>query len=111
MGDRVPQVPGDFTESVPATGDVYLLSRVLHDWDDEQCRTTLTTCSGERRHRLAGGSLGHATCSATSAATNAPSPHYRALLADAGFEITATVPLPLDAHALRARTMLASGRR
>jgi predicted O-methyltransferase YrrM len=34
--DRVELVPGDFFESVPAGGDVYLLSMVLHDWTDEE---------------------------------------------------------------------------
>lgn len=36
MADRVEVVAGDFFTSVP-TADVYLLSYVLHDWDDESC--------------------------------------------------------------------------
>jgi len=32
---------GDFFESVPAGGDVYLLSQVLHDWSDESARRIL----------------------------------------------------------------------
>ena len=31
---RVEVVGGDFLESVPAGGDVYVLASVLHDWDD-----------------------------------------------------------------------------
>ncbi len=34
--DRVSLVSGNFFESVPAGGDVYLLSMVLHDWTDEE---------------------------------------------------------------------------
>lgn len=32
---------GDIFEGVPAGGDVYLLSRVLQDWDDDRCATLL----------------------------------------------------------------------
>lgn len=34
---------GDFFTSVP-TGDVYLLKRILHDWDDDQCVDILRNC-------------------------------------------------------------------
>jgi hypothetical protein len=34
--DRVDIVSGDFFESVPAGGDLYLLKRVFYDFDDEQ---------------------------------------------------------------------------
>jgi O-methyltransferase len=42
--DRCDLTGGDFLESVPPGGDVYLLSRVLHNWDDAQCQTLLTNC-------------------------------------------------------------------
>ena len=35
LGDRIEFVEGSFFESVPP-GDVYVLSTILHDWDDEQ---------------------------------------------------------------------------
>jgi O-methyltransferase domain len=35
---------GDFFVSVSAGADVYLLSHVLHDWDDEACVTILGRC-------------------------------------------------------------------
>ena len=34
LGDRIEFVEGSFFESVPP-GDVYVLSTILHDWDDE----------------------------------------------------------------------------
>jgi precorrin-6B methylase 2 len=41
--DRVDLVAGDFFESVPAGGDVYLLSMVLHDWTDAEAKRLLET--------------------------------------------------------------------
>jgi hypothetical protein len=37
-------VGGDFFTSVPPGGGVYLLSRVLHDWDDAAAVRILTNC-------------------------------------------------------------------
>jgi hypothetical protein len=34
VADRCAVVSGDFFDSVPAGGDLYLLSRVLHNWED-----------------------------------------------------------------------------
>jgi hypothetical protein len=42
--DRVDLAPGDFFESVPPGGDVYLLRRVLHDWPDDDATAILTSC-------------------------------------------------------------------
>jgi hypothetical protein len=39
--DRCELVGGDFFESVPAGADAYLLTRVLHDWDDDQAAAIL----------------------------------------------------------------------
>jgi hypothetical protein len=44
VGGRAVCVPGDFFVSVPAGGDAYLLSRVLHDWDDGDAGRILATC-------------------------------------------------------------------
>ncbi|MEV6684124.1 methyltransferase [Streptomyces sp. NPDC051130] len=35
---------GDFFDSVPAGGDLYLLSHILHDWDDDRAVQILRTC-------------------------------------------------------------------
>ena len=42
-------VGGDFFESVPAGGDVYLLRWVLHDWTDEQAVAILARCRAAMR--------------------------------------------------------------
>jgi hypothetical protein len=44
VGDRVECVAGDFLLSVPSGGNAYLLSRVLHDWDDDDARRILNAC-------------------------------------------------------------------
>lgn len=35
LGGRMENIEGDFFESVPAGGDLYILKNVLHDWNDE----------------------------------------------------------------------------
>jgi O-methyltransferase domain/Dimerisation domain len=41
VGDRVTIAAGDFFKTVPEGADAYLLSHILHDWAEEQCRTIL----------------------------------------------------------------------
>jgi hypothetical protein len=42
LGDRIEFFEGSFFESVPP-GDVYVLSTILHDWDDESATAILRT--------------------------------------------------------------------
>ena len=44
VADRCLLVGGDFFAEVPAGGDAYVLSQILHDWDDERCVTILGQC-------------------------------------------------------------------
>ena len=44
VGERAECVGGDFFASVPAGADAYLLSRVLHDWDDDDAARILAVC-------------------------------------------------------------------
>lgn len=53
VADRVDVVAGDFFSHVPRGGDAYLLSLVLHDWDDDRAGVILERC----RHAMAGGSV------------------------------------------------------
>lgn len=41
LGERLTSAGGDFFETVPADGDVYLLSMVLHDWNDDDATRLL----------------------------------------------------------------------
>jgi hypothetical protein len=37
-------VESNFFESVPPDADVYLLSNIIHDWDDERARLIISVC-------------------------------------------------------------------
>lgn len=121
MGDRTSSVAGDFFETVPAGGDLYLLSQILHDWDDDQCRQILSNC---RQAIVEGGKVLIVERLLPERVTG-PTPavqfdlnmlvlnngrertaqEYGALLAAAGFQLTRTVPLaPLPMFLLEATT-------
>jgi hypothetical protein len=44
VGDRCDVVAGDFFTSVPAGGDAYVLSSILHDWSGEDAERILRAC-------------------------------------------------------------------
>jgi hypothetical protein len=44
LEDRVTIESIDFFKGVPAGGDAYLLSHVIHDWNEDQCLTILGNC-------------------------------------------------------------------
>ena len=44
LEERCDCVVGDFFDAIPAGADAYLLSRVIHDWDDAEAQRILTTC-------------------------------------------------------------------
>lgn len=106
---------GDFFRAVPQGGDVYLLCRILHDWDDERCVALLTNCHAamtpggtllivERllpeygRPSLALGYGVHMM--AVAGGRERTEEEYRVLLGQAGFDVGSTHELPLDIHAL-----------
>ncbi|SES33739.1 methyltransferase [Actinokineospora terrae] len=115
LGDRCERVGGDFFACVPEGGDVYVLSRILHCFDDEACHRILTTI---RSAIAPGGSLlvlerlTGADASPLSHGFNMhmlvvlgggrerDEPHYRDMLDKAGFTLGAVHPLPLDTRLL-----------
>jgi DNA-binding Lrp family transcriptional regulator len=44
VNERVTIEAGDFFQCVPAEGDAYVLSHIIHDWTEEQCLTILGHC-------------------------------------------------------------------
>lgn len=115
--DRCTLVAGDFTGAVPPGGDVYVLSRVLHDWDDATCLTILRRCADampphatllvvERllpepeSDSLAAAWDIHMLCNV--GGRERTESHYRSLLATAGFDLVDRKELALEAVALRA---------
>ncbi|MFI8930405.1 methyltransferase [Streptomyces sp. NPDC053474] len=114
---RCAYVAGDFAD-VPAGADVYLLCRVLHDWDDERCRDILRHCARampadadlliverllptDNSPSLATAWDLHMRCNVGGRERTAD--HYGRLLADAGLTLAGHRPLPLDGHVLHAR--------
>jgi SAM-dependent methyltransferase len=49
LAGRCTFVAADFFDSVPAGADAYLLSRVLHDWDDDDATRILRVCHAAMR--------------------------------------------------------------
>jgi hypothetical protein len=106
---RVTIESGSFFERAPAGGDAYLLSHVIHDWNEEQCLTILANC---RKAMKPGGRL--LIVEMVLPPGNEPHPgkmldimmlvgpggqertatEYEALLRKAGFRLTRVVPTP-----------------
>jgi hypothetical protein len=118
LADRCTFASGDFTRTIPTGGDVYLLSRVLHDWDDQRCLEILRRCAeampdhadlvvverllpADDRPSLAVAWDVHMLCNV--GGRERTEAHFRGLLAEAGFTLLDVTGLPLDGFLLRAR--------
>ncbi len=44
VADRCQIIRGSFFDSVPEGGDIYVLSRILHDWPDDKASTIIANC-------------------------------------------------------------------
>jgi NAD(P)-dependent dehydrogenase (short-subunit alcohol dehydrogenase family) len=114
---RCQPTAGDFPADVPPDGDVYILSRVLHDWDDQQCRLILQRCAEamspnaqllilerllpeDNSSSLAAAWDVHMLCNVGGRERTAG--HYRRLLRESGFMLTGQHRLPLEFVVLQA---------
>ena len=118
VDDRCTIVGGDFFASVPSGGDAYLLSYVLHDWDNERCVAILTKC---RQAMAATGAL--LVIEMVLPEGNEPSfgkwldlhmlvmlngrertaEQYQKLLQAGGFDLTQVIPTPAGSSIVEAR--------
>ncbi|MFF7329791.1 methyltransferase [Streptomyces sp. NPDC008150] len=116
-GARCAFVEGDFAD-LPDNGDVYVLSRILHDWDDERCREILRHCARAmpdsadllvvERLLPTDGSFSLATAWDLHMMCNVGGQerqvgHYGRLFTDAGLTLVSRTSLPLDGHVLHVR--------
>jgi O-methyltransferase/methyltransferase family protein len=108
LEDRCQCLTGDFFAEVPPGADAYLLSRVIHDWDDADARRVLATCraamSGNARLLLVEAIVPERPHDAPEAirmdlhmlmllrARERTEAQFRDLLADAGFDLRRVVP-------------------
>ncbi len=44
LSERCEIVAGNFFESVPRGDDAYILSHIIHDWDEQKCLQILENC-------------------------------------------------------------------
>jgi O-methyltransferase/methyltransferase family protein len=108
IGERCEIVGGDFFEEVPAGADAYLLSGIIHDWDDESAAKILRNCRRAIRPdgRLL---LVETVLTPTSDPSRAlmdvlmmiltggrerTEEEFRSLLREAGFSLTGVIPTP-----------------
>lgn len=107
VSDRVTIAPHNFFDSVPAGGDAYVLSHILHDWSEAQCLTILghlhramtpaarllivemVLPAGNEPHF---GKILDMVMLALPGGEERTGEEYRALLAKAGFRLTRIVP-------------------
>lgn len=107
VADRVAIEGGNFFEGVPVGHDGYLMSHIIHDWDEDECATILRHCHAAMQDdgRLfvvemvlpdsdephPGKVIDMMMLTAPGGAERTPS-EYEALLSASGFRITRIVP-------------------
>jgi hypothetical protein len=117
LADRVRVEGGSFFDLVPAGGDAYVLSHVIHDWSEEQCLTILGNCrkamnpdakllivemvlpGGDEMHP---GKLLDLTMLVMPGGQERTEAEYAALLDKAGFRLTRVVPTQSSASVVEA---------
>jgi hypothetical protein len=108
VSQRCKVVAGDFFQEVPPGGDLYLLKKIIHDWDDQHALAILRNCraaiaDGGRllviEHVLAPGNapswgklLDLQMLVVTHGGRERSEAEYRALLRQAGFELERVIP-------------------
>ncbi len=115
---RVSIAEGSFFESVPAGGDLYILSHIIHDWSEEQCLTILGHCRAAMKPGakllivefvLPEGNAPHFGKLTDMVMLTIPggeertAAEYDTLLAAAGFKMTRVIPTASDVSIVEAQ--------
>ncbi len=105
--DRCEIIGGDMFKTVPAGGDVYVLSRIMHGWDNDRCVLILSNCRqvmGVHSRLLVAeevippgdipsyGKLSDLNMLVSPGGQERTEAEYRALYAAAGFTLTQVIP-------------------
>jgi hypothetical protein len=110
---------GSFFDAVPTGGDIYILSHIIHDWDDERSLVILRNCRSAMSAAsrlliidrvLSDGSpsgFGSSDMSMLVLAGGAErtADEFKALLANAGLEMTRVIPTPTSTSIVEARAI------
>ncbi len=109
INGRVEAVGGDFFASVPTGGDAYIMKHIIHDWDDEHSLKILRNCHASMTENgkvlvvemvipegntPALGKFLDLEMLVFLHSFERTAAEYRALFAEAGFELTRIVPTP-----------------
>lgn len=118
-GQRCERIGGDFFRSVPGGGDVYILSRILHCFDDDSCRRILTNCHRAMQpdgrlvvlERIVGADEQSSVAEGYSlhmlvvlgGGRERTEEQYASLLLESGFVVESVAGLPLETNLIVAR--------
>lgn len=118
--DRCDIVSGDFFKDIPAGADAYLLSHIIHDWDDERCGVILKnihqvlpengrlflveTIIGSPKETVMSRFMDLNMLVMTEGGCERTENEFRTLLSAHGFDLLATHPVPnMERYVLEAR--------
>jgi hypothetical protein len=117
MEARCKVVSGNFFESVPAGGDIYMLKQIIHDWDDQDsiailrnCRQAMTDAARlliiERvvppANQRGEGKLADITMLVITGGMERTEAEYHALLQASGFQLRQIIPTTTPFHLIEA---------
>jgi hypothetical protein len=109
MASRIEFVPGNFFQTVPSAGDLYILKNILHDWNDEASLGILAICRRAMRdyarlliiEHLVGapnerpaGKIGDILMMVRTGGRNRTEPEFRELLSASGFSLSRVISTP-----------------
>ena len=127
VSERCTIIGGDVFTGAPTDYETYLLSRVIHDWDDERALTILTRCQQAMKPQgkvllverviLSGGTTellvleSDVNMLVATGGKERTDAEYAALLSAAGFEFTRLIPVLPPFYVIEAVCMISDERK